>query len=116
MVCFLEKHTKAEQKTHPRSNSASGFGPEIQFPHLSLAFSLILSGVPQNEVSFGKKQPKSEKKAQTYIYSFFPNETSFWGTPLRIKEKASDRWENWISGPNPAAEFVCVCLFFSGLP
>ena len=48
---------------------------------------------------------------------FFPNETSFWETPLRIKEKASDRWGNWISGPNPAAEFGCagVCvLFFFG--
>ena len=37
---------------------------------------------------------------------FFPNETSFWETPLRIKEKASDRWENLIAGPNPAADFV----------
>ena len=36
---------------------------------------------------------------------FFPNETSFWETPLRIKEKASDRWGNWISGPNPDTEF-----------
>ena len=44
---------------------------------------------------------------------FFPNETSFWETPLRIKEKASDRWGNWISGPNPDAEFVCGCVFFS---
>ena len=25
---------------------------------------------------------------------FFPNETSFWETPLRIKEIAGDRWEN----------------------
>ena len=39
----------------PHQETAAGFGPEIQFPHLSLAFSLILSGVSQNEVSFGKK-------------------------------------------------------------
>ena len=45
---------------------------------------------------------------------FFPNETSFWETPLRIKEKASDRWENWISGPNPAAVSWWGGCFFPG--
>ena len=45
---------------------------------------------------------------------FFPNETSFWETPLRIKEKASDRWENWISGPNPAAVSWRGGCFFPG--
>ena len=44
---------------------------------------------------------------------FPPNETSFWETPLRIKEKASDRWENWMSGPNPAADFTRRPFFFS---
>ena len=27
-----------------------------------------------------------------------------------MKEKASDRWGNWVSGPNPAAEFGCACV------
>ena len=40
----------------------------------------------------------------------FPNETSFWETPLRIKEIAGDRWEKLISGPNPAADFTSVCV------
>ena len=51
---FFWKNTPWLKKTRPPQDSAAGFGPEIQFPHLSLAFSLILSGVPQNEVSFGK--------------------------------------------------------------
>ena len=33
-----------------------------------------------------------------------------------IKEKASDRWENLISGPNPAAEFVWAGAVFFGAP
>ena len=41
------------KKTDPLVKSAAGFGPEIQFSHLSLAISLILSGVSQIEVSFG---------------------------------------------------------------
>ena len=45
----------------------------------------------------------------------FPNDTSFWGTRLRIKEIAGDRWGNWISGPNPDAEFERGCVFFSAL-
>ena len=44
------------KKRRPLVKSAAGFGPAIKFSHLSLAFSLILSGVSQNEVSFGKKQ------------------------------------------------------------
>ena len=48
-----------------------------------------------------------------FVFHFFPNETSFWETPLRIKEKASDWWGNEISGPNPAAEFGCVRPVFS---
>ena len=43
-----------KKTAHAHQETAAGFGPEIQFSHLSLAFSLILSGVPQNEVSFGK--------------------------------------------------------------
>ena len=46
---------------------------------------------------------------------FFPNETSFWGTPLRIKEIAGDRRATGVSGPNPPAEFVRVrVLVFFG--
>ena len=49
-----------------------------------------------------------------YPPTLFPNETSFWETPLRIKEIAGDRRANGVSGPNPAADFVCGCaLFFS---
>ena len=49
---------------------------------------------------------------------FFPNETSFWGTPLRIKEKASDRWEHWISIPTPVAVSWCAFVLptFPGGP
>jgi len=43
---------------------------------------------------------------------FFPNETSFWETPLRIKEIAGDRRANGVSGPNPAADFTRGSLFF----
>ena len=50
---FFWKNTPGE-KNSARQDSAARFGPEIQFPRLSLAFSLILSGVPQIEVSFGK--------------------------------------------------------------
>ena len=53
---FFWKNTPGLKKKPARQDSAAGFGPEIQFPHLSLAFSLILSGVSQIEVSFGKKQ------------------------------------------------------------
>ena len=47
---------KKTARTHTKT--AAGFGPEIKFSHLSLAFSLILSGVSQIEVSFGKKDLK----------------------------------------------------------
>ena len=43
--------------------------------------------------------------------AFFPNETSFWETPLRIKEIAGDRRANGVSGPNPAADFTSVLFF-----
>ena len=34
-------------------------------------------------------------------------------TPLRIKEIAVDRWDTWISGPNPAAVSWRGRVFFS---
>ena len=49
----------SENLGEPRKNmpahtqSAAGFGPETPLARLSPAISLILSGVPQNEVSFG---------------------------------------------------------------
>ena len=55
----------------------------------------------------------SRFSAQNISSMFFPNEISIWGTPLRIKEKASDRWGNLISGPNPAANFTSGLVFFS---
>ena len=49
----------------------------------------------------------------THGFVVFPNETSFWETPLRIKEIAGDSWENLISGPNPAAVSWWGGCFFS---
>ena len=56
------------------------------------------------------------------MFNFLKLQTSvFSQTILRFgrhhgqsKEESSDRWENSISGPNPGALFVCVCLFFHG--
>ena len=45
---------------------------------------------------------------------YFPNETSFGETPLRIKEIAGDRRANGVSGPSPAADFTSVGAVFSG--
>ena len=46
----------APKKTARASTkSAAGFGPETPLARLSPAISLILSGVSQNEASFGKK-------------------------------------------------------------
>ena len=59
------------KKTGALVKSAAGFGPETPLARLSPAISLILSGVPQNEVSFGKKNKsppqarKNLKKKQT---------------------------------------------------
>ena len=44
---------RLKKTAHPKS--AAGFGPETPLARLSPAISLILSGVSQNEVSFGKK-------------------------------------------------------------
>ena len=55
----------AGKKTAPTLvKSAAGFGPETPLARLSPAISLILSGVPQNEVSFGKKAVVDGKRQQ----------------------------------------------------
>ena len=93
--------------TRTRTNSAGGFGPEIKFPHLSLAFSLILSGVPQNEVSFEKKTAHAPKfssriRAENQIS---PPVTSFlfdpqWCPPKRgvVWEIKNNKGNQWFGG------------------
>ena len=73
------------EKNGPRQETAAGFGPEIQFSHLSPAISLILSGVSQNEVSFGKKQGKLNKQ--------------------NIKQKRGKTMVFYLGKPVPPAEF-----------
>ena len=50
-------------------------------------------GPPSSQPAWENPPAKKFRRLRRALV-FFPNETSFWETPLRIKEKASDRWEN----------------------
>ena len=54
-----------KNSAHPHTKSAAGFGPETPLARLSPAISLILSGVSQNEVSFGKKTRACRMRRKT---------------------------------------------------
>ena len=75
-------------------------------PSVFLGFPLFFLGFPMCFLSF-----------PLFFLGFpmfsevFPNETSFWETPLRIKEIAGDRRADGVSGPNPAAESWWACFF-----
>ena len=80
----------------------------------SVSFAFVSQGPP--DLARVRGDLAESPPAATPVFPL--NETSIWETPLRIKEKASDRWENLISGPNPAADFTRAGLFFfqPGLP
>ena len=62
----------APKKNTAHTKSAAGFGPETPLARLSPAISLILSGVSQNEASFGKKRQRTPVRLGKHREVTFP--------------------------------------------